>query len=146
MSMWLTGAKCGCSEKIHQHPLYPSRNFLFSLSRCEHSLCGCFLCPIPTVRLCLYRLLPFSETEVILPLEEGEVRLKVYPHSQEVSWKSSEEEHCLSDPVSLLIPLSDLLPNEEQGTQMEEELGYHPAIQWLQDFNQAKIQLDCGLG
>ena len=95
----------------------------------------------PLAWLCLHRLLPFSEAEVVLPHDEGEVGLKVYPHSQEVLWKSSEEEHCLSDPVLLSIPLSTLLPHQEQGTQMEEQLGYHPALQQLQDFKQARIQL-----
>ena len=47
-SKWLTEAKCGCSEKIHQHPLYPLRDFPFLLSRHEHFFWGHFLCPIPT--------------------------------------------------------------------------------------------------
>ena len=75
-----------------------------------------------------------------------EVGLKVYPHSQEVLWKSSEEEHYLFDPVLLSLPSSALLPCQKQGTQMEEELGYHPAFQQLQDFNQSGIQLECKLG
>ena len=56
----------------------------------------------------LCRLLPFSGTEMLLPCEEGEVGLKVCPLFWEVLWKSSEEEHCLSDPVSWLISLSAL--------------------------------------
>ena len=48
ISTWLTRAKYGCSEKINQHPLYPSRDFPLPLSRHEHSLQGHFLCPIPT--------------------------------------------------------------------------------------------------
>ena len=96
--------------------------------------------------LCLCRLLPFSEAKVVLPHEEGEVGLKVYPIPERFYGKASEEEHCLSDLISLLIPSSALLPHQEQGTQMEEELDYHPALQWLQDFNQARIQLECKLG
>ena len=46
--MQLTRAKCSYSEEVHQHPLYPSRVLPSPLSRCEHSLGGCFLCPIPT--------------------------------------------------------------------------------------------------
>ena len=100
--------------------------------------------PLDWLHLC--RLLPFSEAHVVLPCEEGEVGLKVYLHSQEVLWKSSEEKHHLPDLVFLLIPLSTLLPHQEQGTQMEKESGYHPALQQLQDFNQARIQLECKLG
>ena len=36
--------------------------------------------------------------------------------------------------------------HQEQGTQMEKELGYHPAFQQLQDFKQARVQLECELG
>ena len=34
----------------------------------------------------------------------------------------------------------------EEGVQTEEELGYTPALQQLQDFNQARAQLECELG
>ena len=47
-SMWLTRAKCGCNEKVHQHPLYTLRVLPSPLSRCEHSLLWCFLCQFPT--------------------------------------------------------------------------------------------------
>ena len=47
-STQLARAKCGGSEKIHQDPLYPSRDFPFPLSRCELSLWGHFLHPTPT--------------------------------------------------------------------------------------------------
>ena len=100
--------------------------------------------PLDWLHLC--RLLPFSKAEVILPCEEGEMGFKMYPHSQEVLWKSSEEEDYLSDPVLLSIPLSTLLAHQEHGTEMEEELGYHPALQQLQDFNQARVHLECELG
>ena len=59
---------------------------------------------------CLCRLLPFSETDVILPHEEGVMGLKVFPHSPEVLWQSSEEECHPTDLVSLLIPSSASLP------------------------------------
>ena len=81
----------------------------------------------------LWRLLPYSRTEVLLPCEV-------------VLWKSSEGEHCLSGPVSRLIPSSPLFPHLEESTQTEEELGYNPALQWLQDFHQARTQLECELG
>ena len=47
-SMWLTRAKCGCSEEVHQITLYPSRVLKFPLSRHDHSFQGHFICSIPT--------------------------------------------------------------------------------------------------
>ena len=47
-SAWLIRAKCGCSEGVYQDPLYPSRDFLFPLSRCKNSFQGYFFHPIPT--------------------------------------------------------------------------------------------------
>ena len=83
---------------------------------------------------------------MLLPHEEGEARFKVYPHTREVLWKSSEEEHCLSDPVSLSIHSPALLPHLEEGTQAGEEPGNNLALQQLQDFQQARTQLECKLG
>ena len=83
---------------------------------------------------------------MLLSHEEGEIGFKVYPYTQEVLWISSKEEHHLSNPVLLLIPSSALLPHLEEGTQTEEELGYNPALQQLQDFHQAITQLECELG
>ena len=51
----------------------------------------------------------------------------------------------------LSVSLPTLCPLTEEGIQMEEELGYkgmgyNLALQWLQDYNQAKAQLECELG
>ena len=59
----------------------------------------------PLDRLCLHQLLPFSESEVLLPSEVGEEGLKTYPNLPEFLWDSLEEEHHLSDPISVSIPL-----------------------------------------
>ena len=80
---------------------------------------------------------------MVLPHEEGKVGLKVYPHSQEVLWKSSEEEHHLSDLIPLSIPLSAIHPHLKEGTQTEGGLAFHPALKLLQDANQARAQLEC---
>ena len=53
--------------------------------------------------------------EVLLPHEEGKIGYNLYPQTKEVLWKHSEEVHCLSNPVSLSIPLSDPLPHLEKG-------------------------------
>ena len=49
----------------------------------------------PLDRLHLCQLLPFSESEV----------LKTYPHLHNFLWDRSEEEHHLSNPISLSNPL-----------------------------------------
>ena len=48
--------------------------------------------------------------------------------------------------MSLLIHSPTLLPHLEEGTQTGEELGYNLALQQLQDFHQARPQLECELG
>ena len=93
----------------------------------------------------LWRLLPYSKTEVLLPHKGGEIGIKVYPYTWEVLWESSEEEHHLSNPMSLLIPSSTLLPHLEEGTQTGKESGYNPALWQLQDFQVARMQLECKL-
>ena len=44
----------------------------------------------------------------------------MFPHFQEALWQSSEEEHCLSDSISLSVPLSAPHHHQEEGTQMED--------------------------
>ena len=99
--------------------------------------------PLDWLHLC--RLLPFSEIEVILPHEEGQLGFKVYPYSQEVLWESSEEEHHLSDLVLLSISSLALHPHLEEGTQTEGGFGFHQALKCLQDTNQSRAQLECEL-
>ena len=106
---------------------------------------GAFYTKLPLDQLCLHKLFPFSDTEVVLPWEGGEIGLKVFPQFQEDLWQSSEEEHCLFDLISLSIPLSALHPCQEESSQMEGRLGFHPALKLIQDANQAKAQLQCDL-
>ena len=71
----------------------------------------------PSSCLCLQRLLLYSKTKVLLgasPYEEEGMESKVYPYIWEVLWKRSEEEHHLSDPVSLSIPSPSVLPFTEK--------------------------------
>ena len=121
----------------------------------------------PLDRLHLCWLLPFSESEVLLPHEDGEEGLKTYPHLPEFLWDSSEEEHHLSDPISLSDPLQAPPPasgrvhpdqgrirqspcqhpdrrrvsSHPAGTQTE-GLGYHPSFKLLWKANQARVQLE----
>ena len=81
----------------------------------------------PLDRLHLCQLLPFSKSEVLLQCEVGEEGLKTYPNLPEFLWDSSEEEHCLSDPISLsILLLAPALPLEVC-TQTEGEFDSHPA-------------------
>ena len=100
---------------------------------------------LPLYWLHLHRLLPFSDTEVVLHWEEGEMGLKVFLHFWEALWQSSGEEHNLSDLISLLVPSLASNPHQEEGIQMEEGLSFHPALKLLQDVNQARAQLECEL-
>ena len=52
-------------------------------------------------RLHLCWLLPFSKTEVLLPIKLAEEGLKTYPHLPGFLWDSLEEDHHLSGPISL---------------------------------------------
>ena len=88
----------------------------------------------------LWKLLPYSKTEVLLPHEEGETGYITYPLYQEVLWKCSEEPCHLSNPVSLSMPSPATPPCLEEGIQMEERLGHNPALQCLEDFNQARVR------
>ena len=58
---------------------YIPQVLLSPLSRHEHTLWGASSAQFPLDQLCLSRLLSFSVTEVVLPQEEGEMGLKVFP-------------------------------------------------------------------
>ena len=96
---------------------------------------GAALAQFALDQLCLYRLLPLSDTEVVLPPEEEEMGLKVFHYFWEALWQSSEEEHHLSDLILLLVPSLAPHPCQEEGIQKEGGLGLHPALKLLQDFN-----------
>ena len=96
--------------------------------------------------------------------------MKTYPYLTEFLWDHSEEEHCLSSPISLPNPLPvpasllEVCTQTEEGldshpacTQTEgglgchpagtqtEGLGYHPSLKLLWEANQARAQLECEL-
>ena len=146
MPVWLSWAQCSGSKAIHQYPLHSLRNLLAPLPQCQYSLWGASSIQFPPDCLSIWRLPPYSKTKVLLPHKEEEIRFKVYTHTREVLLKISKEGNCLSDPVSLSIPLSALLPHLEETTQTGEELGYNPALQQLQEFHQARTHLESELG
>ena len=139
-------------------PYLPRGDVPCTLSGCGHFLWGNASPQFPLDRLHLCWQLPFSKSEVLLPHEMGEEGLKRH---------RSEEEHHLSDPISLSIPLlvPDLLLEEctqtkggldshpactktESGlgchpaSTQTEVLGYHPSLKLLQEANQARAQLE----
>ena len=67
---------------------------------------------------------------------------RTYSLCQEVLWKCSKELHHLSNQVSPSVPSSAPPLCLEEGIQMEGKVGYNPALQHLQDFNQARSQLE----
>ena len=102
----------------------------------------------PLDRLCLYWLIPFLQDRGAATSWRGERKAgNVPPYLPEILWESSEEEHYLSDPISLSVP--NVGPSstfrrghQEEGMQMEGGSGYHPALKLLQDINQARAQLE----
>ena len=103
---------------------------------------GTSFAQFPLNHLHLWKLLPYSKTEVLLSHEEGETGYRTYPLSQGVLWKCSKEPCHLSNPVSLSMPSPAPPPHLEEGIQMEGKLGYNPALQCLQDFDKARAQLE----
>ena len=88
-------------------------------------------------------------------MKRGKRGWKQTPHLPGILWESSEEEHHLSDLISLSVPMSVPPQCLEEGTQMEEGpgyhpastqmdggAGYHPALKLLQSTNQARVQLE----
>ena len=92
--------------------------------------------------LCLHRLLPFFDTEVVLPQEEGEMELKVFPHFSMAKLRRWAPPLWPNFTVSPFISPSS---PSRRGHSMEGGLGFHPAFKLLQDVNQARGQLGCAL-
>ena len=134
---------CDCSEEVHQHSLYPSSILLSPLSKCEHTLQGHFLCHIPTGLATSTQIAPLLWHRGGLASRRGRDGIESVSPFLRGSWQSSEEEHCLSDPISLLVPSLAPHPHQEEGVQMEEGLGFNPALKLLQDVNQVRAQLEC---
>ena len=68
-------------------------------------------------------------------------KLKIYPILQEALWESSEEDHCLSDPVLLLVTSSPFFLHQDENLQTEEGPSLRPALVQLQSVTWARAQL-----
>ena len=126
-SIWLSRAKCGCSKEVHQHSLYPSRVLPSPLSRCEHTLQGCFLYvqfPLDWLHLCW--LLPLSDTKVVLFLEKGEMGLKGFPHFCKRLYGKAQKRSTASLILILLLVSSSVLssPSRREHPRQREDLGF----------------------
>ena len=99
----------------------------------------------PLSLLHLHRLLPYSPMQVILPQEKEGQGLKIYPVLVETLWKSSEEEHHLSHPLPLSVPIVSSHFHRDVSTQTEEVLSFSLASRQLEEATQAKAQLEWGL-
>ena len=85
----------------------------------------------------------------------GEEGLETYPHLPEFLWDSSDEEHHLSDPITLSVtwpapPLQLEEVTQTKGgsdchpasTQTEGGSGYHLSLKLLQDNNEVRVQME----
>ena len=88
------------------------------------------------------RLLPYSSTQLVLTQEKEEEGLKIYPALTETLWESSEEEHHLSPPFPLSIPIVSSHSNRDTRMQTEEVLGFSLVLRQLKEVTQAKASLE----
>ena len=139
MPTGLSQTKHSSGQNIHQLPLPPqgSSSFLY-LDVTTLSL-GTLATQFPLDQLCLWWLLPYSPTQVVLPCEEEDGELKIYPFLQEALWESSEEEHHLLEPTLLSVPLS---LHQEENSQTKEVPSLSLALTQLQSVTQAKAHLE----
>ena len=104
MATQLTTAKCGCSEEVGQHSLYPLRVLHLPLSRCEHTLWGHFLHPIPTGLATSMQIAPFLCHQGGLASRRGRdgvesvfpISKRLYGKTQKRSTASPTQFHCQS--------------------------------------------------
>ena len=85
-------------------PFIPQRASRLLYLDVSDILRGASSAQLPLNCLHLQKLLPYSETKVLLPCEEGETGYRTYPFSQEVLWKCFKELCYLSNPVSPSMP------------------------------------------
>ena len=97
-------------QRYTNSPYLPQGSFSFLYLYVITLSGGASSAQFPVDLLCLYRLLPYSDTKVVLPWEEEKEGLNVYPFFWETLWTSSEGEHYLSDPIPLSVSLLSPIP------------------------------------
>ena len=80
------------------------------LPGCIHPFnAGTFNHPIPTCSAALAQVAPIlSHSRLSFHDRQEGDDLKIYPFFMETLWESSEEEHCLSHPLALSVPIVSL--------------------------------------
>ena len=94
---------------------------------------GTLTTQFPFALLHLCRLLPYSPTQGILLQEKGGDGLKIYPFLVETLWVSSEEEHHLSHPLPLSVPILSSHSNRDVSVQTEGALCFSLALRQFQE-------------
>ena len=89
---------------------------------------GALTAQFPLDQLCLWWLLPSSQTQVVLPCEAEDEELKDCPILQEMLWESSEEDHHVSDPILLSGPPSPFFLHHKDSSQTEEGPSLCPVL------------------
>ena len=97
----------------------------------------------PLDQLCVHRLFPFSDTEVVFSQEEGEWGWKCFPISKRLYGKDQKREHNLSNPILLSVPLSAPSSLSRRGHPGGGRIGLPPSPQASTRFQ--SIQISAGV-
>ena len=99
----------------------------------------------PLDHLYLWKLLPYSKTKVLLSCEEGRWGLEHTPFPER--FYGNAPKSCTTSPMQCHYQcLCQLpLPTWKKVFRWEQKLGYNPALQCLQDFNQTRAQIESEL-
>ena len=124
--MQLIRAEHGGSKKVFQHSLHSQRDVPFTLSECGPLLRG-----VASIQFSIRQAAFVLTTSLQQALcatttlgggrKDGDV-----PHLPKILWGSSEEEHHLSNLISLSVPMSAPPTHLEECTQTKGGLGCHP--------------------
>ena len=123
-------------------PYFPWGSFSFPYLDVTTLLAGMLTTQFPLAWLHLCRILSIHPLRWSCNMGGMTRSCKVYPFLWKALWESSEEDHCLSEPVLLLVPHYFFSPHWEESSQTEEELGLSSALTWLHSITQAKAQLE----
>ena len=129
-------------------PYFPWGSFSYPYHGLNHPFSRCTSTtqfPLALLYLCMVAPMFFHSGHPSVR-ERGGLGLKVYPiPCMETLWESSEEEHHLSHPVPLSLPIISSHSNRDTSMQTEEVLNFNLSLRQLQAVTQAKAQLEWGL-
>ena len=125
--------------------LYPLRGLLSPLSRHEHTLWGCFFHPIPTWLALSMQIAPILWQWGCIASRRGRDGVESISPFLRGSMAKLRREAPPLWPIFIFGPFIGPHPHWGEDTQTEEELGFHQALQLLQDTSQARSQVECEL-